>query len=445
MASKKVPYSSAWTRVVNCGDLLNCKTLQTQQVISLNQPALTRHGRTAKWNVSMAHLASWLDASYTVLPYQQDSGPLRLYTQSISRTGCITRPFGKTPYEGLTGINTELDHLWTFGALVTVRKPGKRPAKADRHTAHGVLLGFGSSTRHVRYFDLTTNHEKVSSRHVIDEAHYSTAHRPSDAQVLMDMGYDIPSLPLVLLQPPKPPVYPTRSRHKYITPLPCTLITLSLHEFTPAPVAVAASVAAKSCPLHDSDVHRNDGIMVTFSTDQFGPSFPETISVSGIHSTLGLDIRHDTYRQRCQLVVMTPGTPSHRLHKCKLRLRHAFLLSVDTTAVHTILYVHQAIALAHQAAQTYVVIVFTKYEAQNSLSAIGLPQLYVDQLCVMKAHIAHAVQAVVHKAITSPKFNHRSLHKQSDWPEWCDSEWVQLDNYDNQGMFGTPCTAPIDA
>jgi hypothetical protein len=55
-----------------------------------------------------------------------------------------------TPYEGWTGIKPELDHLRTFGALVTACIPRKRPAKADRHTAHGVLLGFGSSTKHLR-------------------------------------------------------------------------------------------------------------------------------------------------------------------------------------------------------------------------------------------------------------------------------------------------------
>jgi hypothetical protein len=283
------------------------------------------------------------------------------------------------------------------------RKPGKRPANADRHTAHGVLLGFGSSTKHVHYFDLTTNREKLSSHHVIDEAHFGTAHRPVGAQVHMDMGYDIPSLPLVPLQSSQFAIYPKWSHHKCITPLSCTLIPLPLHEFTPAPVAVAASLAASSRPLHGSDVHRYDGITVTFSTDPFGPSFPETISVSGIHPSLGLELRHDMYCQRCQLVAMTPGTPSHRLHQWKSRHRHAFLLSVDTTDVYTIYDVHQANALARQAAQTYVVIVFTKDEAKNSFSAVGLPQLYFDQLRVMKAHIAHKVHAVVHKAITGIK------------------------------------------
>jgi hypothetical protein len=49
------------------------------------------------------------------------------------------------------------------------------------------------------------------------------------------------------------------------------------------------------------------------------------------------------------------------------------------------------------------------------------------------------------KAITGPKFNRRSLQKHLEWPEWRGSEWVQLDSYEKQGMFGTPCTAPINA
>jgi hypothetical protein len=55
-----------------------------------------------------------------------------------------------TPHEAWTGDKPSLAHLCTFGALVTARKPGKRPAKADRHTAHGVLLGYGSTPKHVR-------------------------------------------------------------------------------------------------------------------------------------------------------------------------------------------------------------------------------------------------------------------------------------------------------
>jgi hypothetical protein len=58
------------------------------------------------------------------------------------------------------------------------RKPGKRTAKADRHTAHGVLMGYGATTKHVRYFDQTTNNEKLSTHNTLDEAHYGKTRRP---------------------------------------------------------------------------------------------------------------------------------------------------------------------------------------------------------------------------------------------------------------------------
>jgi hypothetical protein len=64
----------------------------------------------------------------------------RLYQKAL----CMTH------HEAWTGETPSLAHLRTFSALVTARKPGKRPAKADRHTAHGVLLGYGSTPKHVR-------------------------------------------------------------------------------------------------------------------------------------------------------------------------------------------------------------------------------------------------------------------------------------------------------
>jgi hypothetical protein len=37
------------------------------------------------------------------------------------------------------------------------------------------------------------------------------------------------------------------------------------------------------------------------------------------------------------------------------------------------------------------------------------------------------------------------LNKQLYCKDWLTAEWIQLDNYAKQDMFGTPCTAPIDA
>jgi hypothetical protein len=63
----------------------------------------------------------------------------------------------------------------------------------------------------------------------------------------------------------------------------------------------------------------------------------------------------------------------------------------------------------------------------------------------MRGHIDNTVMDVVHKAITGPKFNCRTLQKQLDWNDWLAAESIQLDNYDKKAMFGDPCTAPVDA
>jgi hypothetical protein len=54
------------------------------------------------------------------------------------------------------------------------------------------------------------------------------------------------------------------------------------------------------------------------------------------------------------------------------------------------------------------------------------------------------VLADVHKAITGPKFKHRTLQKQLYWKEGLAAEWTKLDNYANQNMCRPPSTAYID-
>jgi hypothetical protein len=84
-------------------------------------------------------------------------------------------------------------------------------------------------------------------------------------------------------------------------------------------------------------------------------------------------------------------------------------------SVHTIADIDVVISAARAAGRTSIVVVFTKDDAPNCLSAVGLPQLYLDQLRIMKRHIDDTILDVVHKAITGPKFNRRTLQKKLDW------------------------------
>jgi hypothetical protein len=233
----------------------------------------------------------------------------------------------------------------------------------------------------------------------------------------MDMGYDQePVLPALITVPPQSR-YPLRSRHNSVTPFLCKLLPLPMNEFTSAPAAVIASISA-------SDIDRNSSVTVTFSGDPFGQSFPETINVSGIHPTLGLVLHYYVDRHHCQLLKMDLGTPSHRLPQWKSRLRSAYIFPIYTMSVHTIADIDLVISAARAVGRPYIVVVFTKDDAPNCLSAVGLPQLYFDQLRIMKRHIDNTVLAFVHKAITGPKFNRRTLQKQLDWNDWIAAEWI---------------------
>jgi hypothetical protein len=96
--------------------------------------------------------------------------------------------------------------------------------------------------------------------------------------------------------------------------------------------------------------------------------------------------------------------------------------------VHTIIDVCLIICEARSANRKSIIVTFTKDDAPNCLYAVGLPQLYFDQLLIMHGHIDKTVLTVIHKAIMGSKLNRRTLQKQLDWKYWIAAEWIQLDN-----------------
>jgi hypothetical protein len=217
----------------------------------------------------------------------------------------------------------------------------------------------------------------------------------------MDMGYEQQPVFLVITTLPPLSRYPLRYRHKTVKPFMCKLLPLPMNEFTSALFAVIASIMT-------SDIDRNTSVTFNLVTDPFGPLFPETILVSGIHSMLILDLHYDIHRHLWLLVTVDPGTPSYRLFQWKSHLRSAYILYIDTAYVHTIADVRLVIYEALSSRISSVVIAFTKDDAQNCISAAGLPQLYFDQFCIMRRHIENTVLAVLHKAITG--FQIQSSH-----------------------------------
>ena len=54
------------------------------------------------------------------------------------------------------------------------------------------------------------------------------------------------------------------------------------------------------------------------------------------------------------------------------------------------------------------------------------------------------IPAAVRKGIALPKLTRKRLIDTPDWPQFKGSEWVQLNKYHKQGMFGEPCPRPTD-
>ena len=51
-------------------------------------------------------------------------------------------------------------------------------------------------------------------------------------------------------------------------------------------------------------------------------------------------------------------------------------------------------------------------------------------------------QPSVNKTTQPHFYKRKQLLKKEDWCEWEQSKWLQLDQYECQGIFGAPCAQP---
>jgi hypothetical protein len=132
-----------------------------------NQPAPTLHRRTVESNASTKPLALWSGAFFTLpashLVFWSDSLLHAVYLKNRLWHSAIRR----TPYEAYFSEKPDLSHLRVFGSLVTSRVFGERHAKLDRHTFHGIFLGYTATDLNVRYYDLTNSSRIKTARHVV--------------------------------------------------------------------------------------------------------------------------------------------------------------------------------------------------------------------------------------------------------------------------------------
>lgn len=163
---------------------------------------------------------------------------------------------------------------------------------------------------------------------------------------------------------------------------------------------------------------------------------------------------------------MALSTPGSRIPKWRSLLRNAYLTSFDGHTTHTIEEIQQAITKARQSGVIKATCTFAVDKSFGIHPHQGVPQLYFDQLNVIAKHLhdiqqetqqtqqcirtARATQTanVPQSQPTEPiaqSFKLAQLKKREDWPEWRQSRFTMLDQYQQQGMFSDPMPLPQNA
>jgi hypothetical protein len=127
-------------------------------------------------------------------------------------------------------------------------------------------------------------------------------------------------------------------------------------------------------------------------------------------------------------------------------MRGAWIIQVNGTTVSSVQDVYAAVKSAKDEGRGQLRLLLAHSELKDGLSSRGIPQVNIDQVhpkftlswdILERQRVPTAVSGGVLNYVFS-KLTRGKLMKQSDWTEWQQSEWLQLDQYESQLMFGQP-------
>ena len=374
-----------------------------------------------------------------------------------------------TPFEAYFGLKPNLRNLKLFGSKVCVRRTGTRQAKLDEHAFDGIFLGYAATEQNIRYLDLHSGVVKRSHHAIFDEAWYSSSKRPPAARFLYELGLRNETLLTDMQEQASTRTDPMAD------PTPDQL------PFTPLlrrPAVHAVQDARRTSEAHsiieEYGIGAGDMAMVYISTDPFGVEFDETLNIGKLDTTktptagLLFTVQDD----RLILSGMSTKSPGDR-HRCwRSRLKGAWLISVAGNSVSTRDDVVNVFAQLERSKAKECKLLFAHPE-KVFRGAIddGIPIIAMDQL-----NNRHLMRPAVHSLhqldplsppVTIPrnrqyqierddeddndvfnlttrvnKLTRRKLVDTDEWSEWQQSEWLQLDQYEEQHMFGRPVPNP---
>ncbi len=385
-----------------------------------------------------------------------------------------------TPYEGWYGKKPNLKYLRLFGARVAVKKTGPRPAKLDKHSFHGIFLGYSATDQNIIYLDLNTGRVLTSHHATFNEAWYLFPKRPPAAQLLYELGqrqeeFEITTEMMMNPVPSPAPVPPLNWQAQQKMPLKdvgeVMNIPLPLQWEQSTNYAIGAAAASidggcyKDTVLDTSkfsalfekyDISKRDVLQVYMSTDPYADEFTRTIDLKGYttssHPAAGLSLV--TKEKRLILQHIQPGTNAAKLSRWRSECKGAWLKAVDGKPVESLEQVHAAFAQLLTEKRLTCELTLSHPEIRHGLAESGIPQVNLDQMNPRQHLLGPAIlPPIIKQAPPPPCYDHEGdvligglptvnkltrgkLLQADDWDEWEKSEWQQLDQYEAQGMFG---------
>jgi hypothetical protein len=376
----------------------------------------------------------------------------------------------KTPFQAYTRRVPTLDGLLTFGCRVTPKKAGKRNTATDPNNYDGIFLGYRATQDNIRYWDLRHQRERHANHMAKDEVQYGDPpdQRSPASKHLIEVITGTPHEERrtdILLDKTAPNTYHTTPSDPLLSLEHNTMVI----DDSPLPFTAAAAKTAVKHTRKPEEILKHELLLMDITTNIHEPAVSETIALQGGHPTLGLvPEEHPEYIDTVTLLRCDPGTVAHKqIRRWKSRLRGSTIRMIDEITITSIAQLQETIRLKRLTGKTHVTIQFAN-PSWSAMSGEGLPTLQFDQLNVI-AHHLNAMQnegtdddnnwndplqwppvtddmiiAAIRKGIALPKLTRKRLLDSPDWPKFKGSEWVQLNKYNKQGMFGEPCPRPTD-
>ena len=378
-----------------------------------------------------------------------------------------------------------------FGSRVCVRQPGDRRSKLDRHDYTGIFLGYTATDKNILYLDTSSGIVKSSHHAVFDEAWYLQPKRPPAAQLLYDLGITAPdsidnSQPAVDAQPtPKPtqaiswPPHPPAcvSKDKWSPPPQATMQPLPLQEFDGH--SIAAQAATVSTTLKNPTpptkltgkelaselvtqylIGTQDTATIYMSPCPYNDAFEEEINLRkfdmSLHPTAGMCFFEKD--GRIHLASMSPRTPGDKIPYWWTNIRGAWLIAINKQTVSSLEQAKQLFEQIGLSKAKFATLTFSHPEVSRDISNKGLPIISIDDFSqatldqlnnradirYRKSYDVVESGHVLNYTTRVSRLTRGKLLKQQDWDDWHQSEYLQLNQYEEQGMFGEPTAVAAD-